>query len=807
MKKAAPFLGLLAALAVFFLPVLDSPQLMPFSFFDFSSLGAFPYHTRQLILEGGFPYWTTAEWAGQPWIHSMTGVYYPFNWPFFLGAPWPQYFLIDYLIHLSLAAMGVYLFTRDLGAGRSCALAAGLAFALGRNVMMRIVGGLPCVLQSLTWIPWFFWAIERGLRHRRLVWFALAGLFNALPVLTGFAEYAIFLGNAFLPYVLIRSWMRSGAGTRREAFWFAAKGLAVYGVSAALMALPQSMPAWQLLNESTRVIADVDYDSKASALHPLYLFLYLFPDVFGSPFDGTFWGPVSSIWGAFPYLGVATVFGALWAAARGVGPAMAVARFFGGFALVYLLLAMGGYTPVFPALREILPLFSSFRMTYKIIPVAEFFICVLAALGWQEMMRQRAAAEPLVAGRTARRMLWACAVLCLAAPAVVWAFRDPIYEQVRPIGVRIIDYYYARARGPANPIEYYYGHIPRVYSAILRAVTTACVSILIMLAFFRWVFSVARFGRVGVILLPVLVFLDVWVANGKFIFPGHLEHYFPTSRIYKYINDTIGIERLNGYAGAWAIDTSLKYGWQDVNGGMGVKERIYMNYLEVIEGASFRKELIGQIEGIRHIDHPLYNLLGVRYLLTEAPVDTPGHRLVMSDTDHPVYRSVNYMDLIFDKKSTVYLYENEKRLPRIFVAQKTVVAPGEAGLEALKRLGEDVKSVAVLDRPASRTDWEADTPTARPVSYKSSRIEIAAETRTGGVLVLTDRYRSGWRASVNGVEQPVLRADYLFRGVEIGPGASQVVFWYDPREVKLGWVFGIFGLGWLAFWFLRTRWT
>jgi hypothetical protein len=59
--------------------------------------------------------------------------------------------------------------------------------------------------------------------------------------------------------------------------------------------------------------------------------------------------------------------------------------------------------------------------------------------------------------------------------------------------------------------------------------------------------------------------------------------------------------------------------------------------------------------------------------------------------------------------------------------------------------------------------------------------------------VLTDPYYPGWRAYVDGVESPILRADYLFRAVALGPGAHVVRFVFTPRSLERGMALSLAG--------------
>ena len=70
--------------------------------------------------------------------------------------------------------------------------------------------------------------------------------------------------------------------------------------------------------------------------------------------------------------------------------------------------------------------------------------------------------------------------------------------------------------------------------------------------------------------------------------------------------------------------------------------------------------------------------------------------------------------------------------------------------------------------------------------YDADALSIETEAVSNGLLVLTDTYYPGWRAWVDGAEQPIWRTNYLFRGIMLTTGRHTIEFRYEPLSFRLG---------------------
>ena len=65
-----------------------------------------------------------------------------------------------------------------------------------------------------------------------------------------------------------------------------------------------------------------------------------------------------------------------------------------------------------------------------------------------------------------------------------------------------------------------------------------------------------------------------------------------------------------------------------------------------------------------------------------------------------------------------------------------------------------------------------------------NRVEIQTQAGAGGHwLVFNDGWHPGWEARVDGVSQPVRRADIAFKAVWLEPGSHDVVFEFHNSGV------------------------
>jgi hypothetical protein len=151
----------------------------------------------------------------------------------------------------------------------------------------------------------------------------------------------------------------------------------------------------------------------------------------------------------------------------------------------------------------------------------------------------------------------------------------------------------------------------------------------------------------------------------------------------------------------------------------------------------------------------------------------------------------------------VKIYQNLDVLPRAFVVHRAEIIPTvDATITRLRDPAFDPAQAIILTE-GKPLAGEGNA-SAQIVRYAPEEVVIDAATDAPGYLLLTDTFYPGWRATVDGQPAEILRADGMFRAVQLEPGDHRVEFHYRPDSVRWGtWT----SLGALLLWLGGLAWS
>jgi hypothetical protein len=180
----------------------------------------------------------------------------------------------------------------------------------------------------------------------------------------------------------------------------------------------------------------------------------------------------------------------------------------------------------------------------------------------------------------------------------------------------------------------------------------------------------------------------------------------------------------------------------------------------------------------------LASLLGLEYLVLDRPIQKlPRH-----------FPHLTGIETVYGT-GRMWIYRLNDAGPRAYLAHHVSPVDSEAvlGLDGVPEFNRqtealiDNDSMALLKAsftPApAGVNRAGDKGEARIVSYARNSVVIDVNSSAPGVLVLHDINYPGWEASVDGEDRPILRANLLFRGVEVPAGRHRVTFEFRPLSL------------------------
>lgn len=641
-----------------------------------------------------------------------------------------------------------YAFGRAIGLSRSAATLAGLSFAFGSFLVGQMHH--KNLADAAVWLPLILCGVERGFQSAggaRARWWLFGGAAFGVQLLTIHINPILMTGMLVGAYVLFRA--------RRPSEIVGPFGL-IGGVGLGLAAI-QLVPLGELAAQSFRGRAVTWQFATAFSLPPQNLLTLLFPYFYRDP-GGAYWSPWFR-WNTTIYAGVAPLLLASIAVALPRRPRQV--WFFLGAFLVALCLAFGDRAPVdLYALLWRLPIFSSTRVPGRYLFLALFSLAMLAGLGLDALRRALAGPRTRRVGSVLHGLTAGATGIVLALPiADRWVVAQP--ESARAW----LEALYLGL--PGRNMEFKQVDDPlRSLAASLDPTsgwTGRGVAWLVLALVVLWLgWRIPRLGRGVPLALLALTVVDL-LTFARDVHPRlPIEVVADRGPAAQFLVAHNGMHRVLTLRTAWetAPNRLVPLRVQEASGYSSLLPDRHQAYLAAAQ-------TYGR----------LLDIMGVRYVVVRR--SSPPARLPAGP---PVFQD-----------DEVDIYERASAMPRVWLTRRPVLAasPDEALAFVQRPSFEPARDVVLegataADLAAPAADSVGPVGQAEIVSYQSERVRVRVSADRAGYLVLADTDYPGWVARVDGIERPILRADYLFRAVAVSAGAHVLDFQYQPGSFRIG---------------------
>ncbi|HXF55825.1 MAG TPA: hypothetical protein VNK52_17050 [Hyphomicrobiaceae bacterium] len=703
---------------------------------------------------GQSPFWVPNVFGGAPQIADPQSLIFSPAVLIALVHPSPSFTVVDGYVFalLGCGGLAIMLFFRDRGWHAAGGVVAALAFSFGASAAWRVqhIGQV----QSYALFAVTLWLLARAFDRRSLSWGMAAGVAGGLMLVE--PNQVALLGAYVLAGFVLARFIAQRAPLSAAARLLPTVASAAV-IAAAIAAIPV-MLTWLFVESSSR--PDVAFaEAVRGSLHPASLLTAVIGDLYGAldP-DVEYWGPYSVAWdardlmlsqnmsqlyiGALPVLLILTaglVRGALWN--REV-------RYFTIAAVILAGYALGGYSPIFHLLYDYVPGVRMFRRPAD----ATFMIGAVAAIlgGYLAHLLMKRA---LSAAAFWRRWL---EVGLLAGVVVLSA-----------------------------AVAYRTGHLAVAAKPIVLAMLWVALA-----AAAAWlVSSVApRHALLSLAGLTALMTADLAVNNGP-----NESTALPAER-YEILtpecnNPTIALlkARLKREPGSPRRDrvelVGLGFEWPNAPLVHGFDHVLGYNplRLDIVSDAVGADDTVAGWDQRRFTPlFPSYrsllaDLLGLRFIAAPVPIERIDRWLRPGDLK------------LIARTADAFIYENPLALPRaMYVADWQL-----ADFDALIKTGAwpkfDPARTVLLERPPQGMEVPLPLAAVRPprgqvgiVRYENTLVEIEVLAERAGLVVLNDVWHPWWTAAVDDVPVEIMRANVLFRAVQVPAGRHIVRFQFEP---------------------------
>ncbi|MEZ4699538.1 MAG: YfhO family protein [Rhodothermales bacterium] len=746
--------------------------------------------------------WATNAFAGMPGylISTPEGAPQVDDIPRLLrGVIWPS-------SHLIVMLVGAYLLAFFLTGSVWSSVFGAVAYGLTTYMPVILAAGHNSKFIALAFAPWLVLAFAYALKRPGLLGGLLFAIALAVNLRAGHVQITY-----YAVWVIGIWWVVEGVSALRSAdragFLKSTGWLALGGVLGILMV---AHPYLAISEYKNYTIRGAEVGGEPGTMDWTYamgwsqgvgeLLTLLVAHAFGG--SAAYWGPKGSTGGPH-YVGglvIALAILAIWRYRDRKVLALGIA------ALVMTLFSLGEHFSLLNRLMfDHFPMFDAFRVPETWLSIVALVLAALAAIGLHGVMTEETDATPI--WKTPAFIVFGSVILFLV---VLLGGKASLFSFERPGEYEMAVQQIASGNN-VSPSD------PRVVQAARQYLTNAsqerrdmfgedAVRSLIFLVLGMGAIVLVRRGTipagVGAFLFAALVVVDLWGVDRRYLNSEILvdaassQDQIQTYDFDRYLIDQVaqaggpGHFRVLSLEGRHpSVTARPSFHYESLGGYHGAKLRLYQDYLEHL--------LFDPSTGIPNPN--ALDLLGVKYVVAGSPV--PGLQ--------PVYTGDQTGYRVFEKVDVE---------PRAhFVGEVEVMQDYQQIWDRLRSASFDVGKTAIVETPLDLAPAPIDSNAVARVDlevFSPREIRWSVETDAPRLLVVSEvYYPAGWTATIDGVEAPIEKVDYLIRGVVVPAGAHTVEMRFDPSSVRLGYTLSLIAtlltyggvLALLGLGYVRTR--
>lgn len=411
---------------------------------------------------------------------------------------------------------------------------------------------------------------------------------------------------------------------------------------------------------------------------------------------------------------------------------------------------------------DYMPMYAKFRTVASILVIAEFTIPLLAMMALKKIIDEP---ETLTKNMkwvyTSFALTGGVALLFYLAPSLF--FSDYISSAENQALAQIPQQYLVPLK--SNLIE--------IRKSIFTSDALRSFSIVLIGTLFLLLFKARKMNAKFVVAcITVLCLIDMWQVNKRYLNDGMFVEKSirdtpqqMTVTDQQILKDKALNYRVLNLASNTFNENETSYYHKSIGGYHAAKLRRYQEMIDAYispEMQAMLPAIVGAEGDMTRVDgdsiYPVLNMLNTKYIIMglqngqTVPIQNP-------------YAAGNAW----------------------FVDQISYVDNANQEIETVGKI--DLKHQAVADKKfepqLGQAVTQGSTAMATLKSYEPNALVYEVNSDKGGVLVFSEVYYPGWKATVDGVPTELGRVNYILRAINIKPGKHEVAMDFHPASIRI----------------------
>jgi hypothetical protein len=717
--------------------------------------------------EGHAPLWIPFAFSGMPGFASLAYTSIDLNYLqialHFVGKiVFMNAEMSWFVLHYFLAGVFMFLLARSWKFSLLPSFIAAVVFMLSPYAAGLTIAGQGSKMMALSYIPMLLLLTKSLFERRDILSVGLLSIAIGTALLTNHVQmvfYGFIVIGLYFLFDIFADIKTEKVIAAKKTGLFVLTFILGFGIAAYIYLSVYEYAQFSMRGGgSAGVSGGLDYNYATNwSFHPFETLTLLIPSFFGFS-NMTYWG-----WMPFTestvYVGIIPIVLSIIALVykRNKGT-----LFFALLAVIMLIMSFGRYFFVYDLLFHYFPFFDKFRAPAMVLHLLPLAFGMLAAYGLQFLIDLPSKFDT----QKLKKGLYIAAGIVAAILVIGMMAKSSIYSSLsgtmfqRDEDLSQLQQYGAQAKEALAQLKQMRFDMLADDYVKFALITVASLGLIVLYLNRKIKALILGMG------LSAILLIDLLIIGVKFIDPKPntaIAQSFAPDQTVQFLQKDKSRFRIFPIGQLFMDNSWMYHHLESIGGYSPAKIKIYQ---EMIDSCLYKGA-----DPTFPLNMNIVNMLNAKYVLAQGRL--PEDKFTVAE---------------YDQQKRLVTHLNPAYLPRAFFVDDIFVAKNKTEVfRMLNGPAFNAKTTAVLEEQPPVIPQKSDSTSVAITSYQSSEITLSAYCSKASLLVLGEvYYPAGWYASIDGVETPIYKTNYILRSVLVPAGAHSVEFRFAPKSFAIG---------------------